>query len=209
MNCQVSRLCDVYGPDKGKLLKGGHPYPWPSHTYADFYANLFSHCRNSVTKVFECGLGTNNPNLPSSMGISGKPGASLRVWRDFFSNATVYGADIDKDILFEEERIYTYFINQLDPVIIKSFWGEVGEADYDFMIDDGLHTFEAGSTLFLHSIDKLSRNGIYIIEDVYPYDLSRYKDFFQNKNYMVEYVCLFRPSLVLADNSLVVVRKQS
>lgn len=89
MNCQVSRLCDVYGPDKGKLLKGGHPYPWPSHTYADFYANLFSHCRNSVTKVFECGLGTNNPNLPSSMGISGKPEASLRVWRDFFSNATV------------------------------------------------------------------------------------------------------------------------
>lgn len=111
--------------------------------------------------------------------------------------------------MFEEERIYTYFINQLDPVIIKSFWEKVGEADYDFMIDAGLHTFEAGSTLFLHSIDKLSRNGIYIIEDVYPYDLSRYKDFFQNKNYIVEYVCLFRPSLGLADNSLVVVRKKS
>jgi len=209
MNCELSRLCDVYGSDKGELVKNGHPYPWPSHTYADFYANLFSHCRNSVTKVFECGIGTNNPNLPSSMGISGKPGASLRVWRDYFPNATVYGADIDKDVLFEEDRIKTYFINQLDPVVISSFWGEVAIADFDFMIDDGEHTFEAGSTLFLHSIDKLSRNGIYIIEDVAPFNLVRYKQFFQNKNYIVEYVCLFRPSFGLADNSLVVVRKPS
>jgi hypothetical protein len=49
------------------------------------------------------------------------------------------------------------------------------------MIDDGLHTFEAGSTLFLNSIDKLSSNGIYIIEDVTPQNLARYKKFFQNK----------------------------
>jgi hypothetical protein len=127
--CEVSRLCDVYGSDKGSLHKSGHPYPWPSHSYADFYANLFSHCRNSVTKVFECGIGTNNPSLPSSMLITGKPGASLRVWRDYFPNATVYGADIDKDILFEEDRIKTYYINQLDPVDIKSFWEAVGKTD--------------------------------------------------------------------------------
>jgi hypothetical protein len=209
INCEISRLCDIYGSDKGELAKGLHPYSWPSHTYADFYANLFSHCRNGVTKVFECGIGTNNPNLPSSMGISGKPGASLRVWRDYFPNATIYGADIDKDVLFEENRIKTYFINQLDPLTIKSFWEAVGKAEFDFMIDDGLHTFEAGSTLFLHSIDRLSRNGIYIIEDVTSYDLARYKEFFKNKKYLIEYVCLFRPSLDLADNNLVVVRNNS
>jgi hypothetical protein len=209
MNCEVSKLCDIYGSDKGELVKGGHPYPWPSHTYADFYERLFSHCRNSVSMVFECGLGTNNPNLPSSMGISGKPGASLRVWRDYFPNATIYGADIDKDVLFEEERIKTYFIDQLDPVAIKSYWEVVGKEDFDFMIDDGLHTFEAGSILFLHSIDKLAANGIYIIEDVHPVDLMRYKDFFRNRKYIVEYVSLFRASIGLADNSLVVVRKQS
>ena len=208
MNCEVSRLCDIYGSDKGELVKEGHPYPWPSHTYADFYANLFSHCRDSVTRVFECGLGTNNTNYRSSMSSSGKPGASLRVWRDYFPNATIYGADIDKDVLFEEERIKTYYINQLDPVTIKSFWETVGKTEFDFMIDDGLHTFEAGSTLFLNSIDKLSRNGVYVIEDVSPSDLVRYKLFFENLKYIVEYVCLFRPSLDLADNSLVVIRNQ-
>ena len=49
----------------------------------------------------------------------GKPGASLRVWRDYFPNAIIYGADIDKDILFAEERIKTFYIDQLDPVAIK------------------------------------------------------------------------------------------
>lgn len=143
------------------------------------------------------------------MSISGKPGASLRVWRDYFPNATIYGADIDKDVLFEEERIKTYYINQLDPVTIKSFWEKVSKKEFDFMIDDGLHTFEAGSTLFLHSIDKLSSNGIYIIEDVPLYDLARYKEFFRNKKYLIEYVCLYRPSLSLGDNNLIVVRKNN
>lgn len=205
----VSRLCDVYGSDKGEIKKSGHPYPWLSHTYADFYSRLFSHCRNSVRKVFECGLGTNNPDLPSTMGVSGKPGASLRVWRAFFPNAIIYGADIDKDILFDEERIKTYYIDQLDPAAIKSFWKATGESDFDFMIDDGLHTFEAGSTLFTHSVDKLSELGIYIIEDVLPSDLLRYVEFFKDKEYVVEFVTLLRPSLPLGDNSLVVIRKRN
>jgi hypothetical protein len=144
------------------------------------------------------------------MGVSGKPGASLRVWRDFFPNAMVYGADIDKDILFEEDRIKTFYIDQLDPEVIKKFWDTVGSVNFDFMIDDGLHTFEAGSTLFIHSIDRLTNDGIYIIEDIGQTDLLRYKDFFSNnKDYVVEYVCMFRPGISLGDNSLVVIRKNT
>ena len=106
-----------------------HPFPWPAHTYADYYHSLFSHCRSTVKNVFECGIGTNNPDVPSSMGIHGKPGASLRVWyslfcttngllqRDYFPNATVYGADVDANVLFEEERIKTFHVNKLDPNI--------------------------------------------------------------------------------------------
>ena len=30
------------------------------------------------------------------MSEDGKPGASLRVWKEYFSNAEIYGADIDK-----------------------------------------------------------------------------------------------------------------
>lgn len=204
----LSGLCDKYGSDKGELVGSGHPYPWPSHTYADFYSRTFSHCRPSVTKVFECGLGTNNPGLASSMDVNGKPGASLRVWRDYFPNALIYGADVDREILFEEERIKTHFIDQLDPETIEAFWEWVDDADFDFMVDDGLHTFEAGNCLFTHSIDLLSETGIYVIEDVIQKDLLLYKDFFAETDYIVDYVTMFRPNSGLGDNSLVVIRKR-
>jgi hypothetical protein len=90
----LSQLCDEHGSDKGEIKTTGHPYPWPSHTYADFYSRLFDHCRHGVKRVFECGLGTSNPDLLSSMGSGGKPGASLRVWKANFPNAQIVGADI-------------------------------------------------------------------------------------------------------------------
>ena len=45
-------------------------------------------------------MGTNNPNLVSTMGSSGRPGASLYAFKEYLPNAIIYGADIDKDILF-------------------------------------------------------------------------------------------------------------
>ena len=205
----ISLLCDKYGSDKGSILEKGHPYGWPPHTYSDYYHLLFSSRRQHIKKVFECGLGTNNPNLLSSMGSMGKPGASLRVWRDYFPNAIIYGADIDKDILFAEERIKTFYIDQLDPVAIKECWSSINERDFDFIVDDGLHTFDAGLTLFVQSIDRLSIDGVYIIEDVAINDLIKYKKFFSNSEYEVDYVLMNRPDLPLSDNSLVVIRKRS
>lgn len=206
---EIAALCDVHGSDKGSVSVGVHAYDWAPHTFADVYSRLFRHCREGVRKVFECGLGTNNPDIPSSMGARGKPGASLRVWRDYFPNAMVYGADIDREILFNEERIRTFYIDQLDPKAIRTFWSEVGESDFDLMIDDGLHTFEAGSTLFLHSIDRLSASGIYVIEDVSLADLLRFKSFFQDRNFVVEYLVLHRPDTLLGDNSMIIVRRST
>ena len=143
------------------------------------------------------------------MGSMGKPGASLRVWRDYFPNEIIYGADIDKDILFAEERIKTFYIDQLDSVAIKECWSSINEKDFDFIVDDGLHTFDAGLTLFVQSIDRLSIDGVYIIEDVAINDLIKYKKFFSNSEYEVDYVLMNRPDLPLSDNSLVVIRKRS
>jgi len=203
----LSGLCDHYGSDKGSLKREGHPYPWPAHNYADHYERLFGHCRQSIRKVFECGLGTNNPRLASSMGSQGQPGASLRVWRDYFPNALIYGADIDRDILFAEDRIRTHYMDQRDPAAIAAFWQHIGDTGFDFMLDDGLHAFEAGSCLFTHSIQHLAEHGIYVIEDVSPSDLLRYKGFFGSTGYIVEYITMLRPNLPLGDNSLIIIRK--
>ena len=204
----LSMLCDKYGSDKGEIEKQDHPYPWPSHTYADYYSSLYDHCRFGVKNVFECGLGTNNPDIASSMGVNGKPGASLRAWREYFPNSQIIGADIDRDILFSEERIKTYYLDQTNPASIFELWNEVGISDFDFMIDDGLHTFSAGVCLFENSISKLKNDGIYIIEDVNLLDLTEnYKKYFDDKKYTVEYVNLFRPNAQLFHNNLIVIRK--
>jgi hypothetical protein len=205
----LATLCDKYGSDKGEIAKVDRPYTWWAHTYADFYSRLFDHCRNDVLNVFECGIGTNNPDLTSSMTASGKPGASLRVWRDYFPNAKVFGADIDKDIMFEEERIQTFCADQTSPEDILRMWSELGEVEIDFFVDDGLHTFDAGICLFEHSIDHLAENGIYTIEDVSLDSLMKFKEYFDRKDYVVDYVSLFRPFVKLGDNNIVVIRKST
>jgi hypothetical protein len=210
-NNYLAKLCDLYGSDKGEANRGsGHPYPWPSHTYTDYYSRLFDSKRLGFKRILECGIGTNNPDLPSSMQVNGQPGASLKVWRDYFPNALVYGVDIDREILFEEDRIKTFYLDQLDRESIVDFWKTIKDdrfEKFDLMIDDGLHTFEAGSNLFMNSIENLMDEGVYVIEDVSLADLLRYQRFFETQNFKVDYICLHRPSLLLGDNNLIVVRK--
>ena len=203
----LNALCDLYGSDKGEISTDGHPYHWPSHSYADFMERTYGHCRSSVQFVFECGIGTNNPNLASSMGVTGKPGASLRVWRDYFPSAQIVGADIDANILFSEDRITTYHCDQTKPESIKSMWDRVPVERFDLMIDDGLHEVEAGACLFENSFHKLREGGLYIIEDVPVSSLFVYKDYFERKKIVFDFVNLYRKNTALMDNSLVVIRK--
>ena len=203
----LSSLCDKYGSDKGSLVASGHVYPWAPHTYADLYSLMFDHCRFGVRKVFECGIGTNQPDLASSMGVKGKPGASLRAWQEYFPNATIIGVDIDTSILFTEERIKTLYVDQTKPDSINKLWSVLGMSDFDIMIDDGLHTFESSITFFENSVQQLSLNGVYAIEDVSLSDLARYKEYFKNRDtYVVDYISLFRPNRKLANNNIVLIR---
>ena len=120
---------------------------------------------------------------------------------------TIVGTDIDKGVLFQEDRISTYYVDQLDPVSIGEMWRAAGPGEFDFMIDDGLHEFRAGISLFEHSIGHLSAQGVYVIEDVTQPDLKRYFDYFSNKKYIVDYISLHRPTTRLGDNSIVSIRR--
>lgn len=209
----LNLLCDNYGSDKGEANASGHPYPWPSHSYTDVYELLFQLRRNDVRKVVECGLGTNNPNYTSNMGSNGKPGASLRVWRDYFENAEVIGMDIDEGVLFEEERIKTYQCDQTSKASIDAFIdkAEIANDSVDVFIDDGLHEYRAGTSLFEAAIKCLSKNGIYIIEDVNGDDYIKYKDYFLaiREKYRVRFFNLHRPHMPVGDNRLIIITHAS
>ena len=207
---EFAYLCHKFGTDKGNATKvlGEHSLKRITHNYSDFYDFIFSGQRDLVQNVFECGIGTNNENLASNMGSYGVPAASLRVWREFFPNASIFGADIDSQCLFEEERIRTYYVDQTDPKSISFMWSQLDYIKFDLIIDDGLHTFNAGKTFFENSIYFLSDFGFYIIEDVLPWDTRLFKKYFENKlEYKVYFVHLLREQEALADNSLVVIQK--
>ena len=202
----ISQLCTKHGSDKGYVnFNDETPYFWRPRNYAEFYFNLFNHCRNEIKLVFECGLGTNNTDIPSNMTSGGKPGASLRVWRDYFINADIYGADIDKNILFSSERIKTYEVDQTNKNSIENMWKEINLENFDLIIDDGLHNREGGVTFFKNSFFKLKKDGIYIIEDV----SNKYLELIINdlKEFNPEVIILNSSLNRRTDNNLIVFRK--
>jgi hypothetical protein len=203
----LSELCDKYGSDKGSINSERKPFTWKPHNYTDYYEHLFASKREFVTKVFECGIGTNNVYLPSNMTATGQPGASLRVWRDYFVNATIYGADTDRNILFTEARIETDYMNQLEPLSIQEFWSNIEKKNFDIMIDDGLHTFEAGVSLFENSIQYLDENGIYVIEDIDPKNLLKFQQYFVQTSFKVQYVSFKSKEYRFGDSSIISVRR--
>lgn len=148
-----------------KLFKNFKSDKSTVHNYHLLYSNLFEDS-NKVEKVFEIGLGTNNSQWISNMGKSGNPGASLYAFKEFFPFAQIYGADIDKSILFKEERIITLF---LDQTLYESFdnLDSIGD-EFDLMIDDGLHSPHANLNSLRFFLKKLKIGGFAIIEDINP-----------------------------------------
>lgn len=197
-----TKLCNVmtkYGSDKGSR-----------HNYTSFYNYIFENIKDEELNFFEVGLGTNNPNIPSSMGVNGKPGASLKGWKEYFSKSNIYGADVDKKILFDEDRINTFYVNQLNSDDIYNMWNNeiLKDKIIDVIIDDGLHTFEANRIFFENSISNLKDGGIYIIEDVSSVYVKDFESWIKNIN------CKFSKILTIPINSnvqennrLVVIKK--
>jgi hypothetical protein len=203
-------LCEIMGrnkSDKGSINIVSH---W--HNYTTFYYNLFKDMQEQNLRIFELGLGTNNVGIPSNMGINGRPGASLYGWCEFFSNSYIFGADIDSNILFDTDKIKTFYCDQTNPDVIKQLWDNINlQENFDIIIEDGLHTFEANKCFFENSIHKIKPNGYYIIEDILnediPLFISQIKDWELTYNNYIFHLFTI-PSIVNKDdNTLLVVRK--
>jgi hypothetical protein len=135
-----------------------------THDYYYIYGPILKN-RALVTAVLEIGVGTNNESMLSNMGKNGKPGASLRAFRDFLPNARIYGADLDKEILFSEDRIQTCFLDQTDLGSFHELGSKVG-SEFDLIIDDGLHSPNANIASLIFAIDNLKEGGWFVVEDI-------------------------------------------
>jgi len=168
-----TRMCRV-------MMRHGSDKSYPSQCITTVYSALFKGLRNQPLRVFELGLGSNNPQMPSNMGVNGVPGASLRGWREIFPRAQVFGADIDRDILFQEHQIKTFYCDQRCQQSISDLWSHPAlQAGADIIIEDGLHTFEANTTFLEGSLDHLRPGGFYVIEDICQDDAERWHTRFE------------------------------
>ena len=197
-NSKLTELMNFYGSDTGG--RNNH------HNYSEYYSELFFNERKNIKNFLEIGLGTNDVNMLSNMGEKGIPLASLKAWRDYFENAIIYGADIDKKILKNHERIKTYFVDQTDPKTIELLFKNIGISDFDVILDDGLHEYNANICLFENSIKFLSNSGIYIIEDVYFKDKQKFINYFNNSDYNYSIVDIYHKKNI-ANNCIILIRK--
>jgi hypothetical protein len=132
-----------------------------SHNYLELYENLLHKKKQSAQNVLEVGIGDFNE----------KNGGSIKLWRDYFTNATIYGLDIlDKnrvlDELLHDDRVKLY--TSVDAYDSEFFKNNILDKNikFDFLLDDGPHTLDSIVKFVKLYSQVMSDDGILIIEDI-------------------------------------------
>ncbi len=157
---ELARIFAARGSDKAD-----------DHDYHLLYGALLADIRQEPVSVLEIGLGTNNTDVVSNMGAKGSPGASLRAFRDFLPRGEILGADVDRRILFSEERIVTFHVDQTKPDSFRSLDAQLAGKMFDLVIDDGLHSPNANICTLTFALRKLKPGGHAVIEDIHERSL--------------------------------------
>jgi hypothetical protein len=159
------------------------------HNYNAFYDSVLPPYRDRATAILELGV---------------LHGCSLRAWREYFVNATIYGIDNDSSRLngiTDRERIILFHADTTNRDAFLELTARLPL--FDFICDDCSHIFS--EQLFALAVlwPKLKPGGIYIVEDIYT---ARYLELFrcfQN----VELIDLVKPG-GCQDDRLAVMRKK-
>jgi len=135
----LTKLIDNTSTDKDNI-----------HSYLDVYEYLFADIKNTATNILEIGI---------------CEGGSVDLWYKYFTNANIYGVDIDlsrNKHVFTDSRIHILKENAYTNEFVQKFNNET----FDVIIDDGPHTLNSMihfATLFPKLLKK---NGLLIIEDI-------------------------------------------
>lgn len=143
-----TELCNKYGTDKGTMVRECHGYSY-------IYEKLFEPIKNNQIKLLEIGI--HDPLFP---------GASLRVYSEYFTQAEIFGFDITDCSHFKIPRVQTFVgdtgkVETLDVLI--------NNGPYNVIIDDGSHVHEHHMICFNRLFKCMAPNSMYIIEDLHAW----------------------------------------
>lgn len=117
-----------------------------THCYLDNYARYFESWRDKEFTLLE-------------IGVAG--GASIRMWREYFPNAKVYGIDNNPDCAGEG----IFIGSQTDRAFLQTVFNEIGKPD--LIIDDGSHVGHDMINTFTDLFINMNSGGYYIVEDTH------------------------------------------
>jgi cephalosporin hydroxylase len=131
-----------------------------THSYLPLYQHLLSHKKETAKHVIEVGV---------------QNGGSIKLWRDFFTNAVVHGVDV-----IDIHSIWGGIKNDPNIVLHASTDAYDGEfvtnqflnknIQFDFLLDDGPHTLQSMKQFIVLYSQIMTHDGILIIEDVQSWD---------------------------------------
>ena len=142
---RVNLWADFNGNSDGRAIhKWKHYFPIYERHFAPFV--------NRSATVLEIGCGD---------------GGSLHMWKRYFGpHAQIVGIDIESNCAsFEADQIAVRIGSQDDRAFLDRVVTEFGP--FDVVIDDGSHVQAHISTSFLHLYGGLSKNGVYLVEDLH------------------------------------------
>jgi predicted O-methyltransferase YrrM len=150
----LCQLCAQAGTDKTPFNLNGHRHP-----YTAPYSLFFEPLRHKPIKFAEVGVFR---------------GASVRVWRSFFSQAKVYGYDNDEPNLayIRSLNLPNTVLHTLDASkaenIIERFQDDTKDGElFDVILDDASHSMEDQCLMIKTALPFLKKGGLLIIEDIF------------------------------------------
>jgi len=120
------------------------------HGYCDVYEKKIGHLRGEPIKILEIGV---------------YYGASLRMWREYFTEAEIHGADLDVERCGEIEGVTLHKLNVDDVASLEGLCAKHGP--FDIVLDDASHTMKHQQKTFNVVWPRLAPGGLYIIEDLH------------------------------------------
>lgn len=91
-------------------------------------------------------------------------GASLRMWREYFPNARIYGIDISRAYIHQWPGIPVFIGDATSKTFLQICLDDM--IDVDIVIDDASHKTTDQAVVFDFLFPKLNPNGIYVCEDL-------------------------------------------
>ncbi len=150
----LCRLCAESGTDKCPYNLHGHRHP-----YTAPYSLLFEPLKHRPIKFAEIGVFR---------------GASLKAWREFFSQAKLYGYDRDIPNLdyIASMGMPNLVLDTMDAGNEESIKQKLGEAIsdgelFDVILDDASHDPPDQCAVIRSALPYLKKGGLLIVEDVF------------------------------------------